>query len=547
MLKKSLVDANAAVCGRMKDIFSFPGLLAQAYAYERNEQGDITPEMCADIVSCVSTGTPGTPGTGGGGTTPSGTLDTPIVTATKGTYTDHIIVSWGAIANATRYEVYRGSSNNSTLAVKVADINSATSYTNNQSDPNAPLVSGTTYYYFVRAFADTPLPNGSSSSYSQGDYGYEGTLAVTLAGVTDLVASKGLWPYVQAVPGIFSAHIMLTWSAVTNATVYDIYRNTTDDYTTATRIAQDLAAAAPTFTPSNGYTFSPVINNDGTHLAYHDSVTSNGFNDPTVVTNFYYWVVPKKSNPSATGPFSNSNAGALGWGVGQGSGILPLFAESSNFRLNSGGASFSTPATATKVWVSVIGGSASGAGGGVVSGVPRGGGGGGQGASVQGLLAAAAGSKIRVVSVPESDPDGGTYETNGNDGPVTKFQYSADGAFDDTVDIVSCAAPSHGVWNSAGNGAGGAGATATVDGALNPSYKQDGQAGGAAAATKGGDSGWTVGYEKGSGRITGVPGNAELGNAGQEHAGGGAFCTGPSDPALGGSGLRGAAIVVWYA
>lgn len=522
-LKASIPSVNGGFCSRFIALLRFPQLFLSIYSYERNEQGDITPEACADIQACLAT----TATTGGPGGGTGGTLDTPVVTATDGTFTDHVQVTWTAPAGATRYEVWRGLTSDVTQATKLANVNTVTSYS------DAMAVPGTIYFYFVRAFNDTP----ASSSYSVGDSGFAGAIIPTLPAATDLVATKGVWSRGLA------AVVALAWTKVANAQTYDIYRNTVDDYTTATRIAQDRTPYVFTDAQPTNYGPFPQLVDNGTELCYHDSVGTSQ-NDPDAVRNWYYWVVPKRANPSAIGPFSNSNAGALGWGYGQGQ-SLPVYAY--NAGLVSGGASQTVPVGATKCWFTLGGSLAGGAGGDAA----HGGGGGGAGAIVTGLFSVAAAGKFRLVSAPEADPGAGASATSGTAGPTTKLQYSPAGTFADTVDICTAAAPGAGLWNPVGGGAGGAGATAAVDASVNPSNIYPGRAGFAAAAggaangAGGGDSGYYQWAFRGPAcplLILDQPGDASGG-----HAGGGANTdvNFPSQ-AIGGKGARGRCFIVFY-
>ena len=84
------------------------------------------------------------------------------VAASDGTYTDKVLVTWTAPANATAYEVWRNTSNNSGTATKISSSDViGTSY----SDTTA--TAGTTYWYWVKA------KNASETSgVSAGDSGY---------------------------------------------------------------------------------------------------------------------------------------------------------------------------------------------------------------------------------------------------------------------------------------------------------------------------------------------------------------------------------------
>lgn len=83
------------------------------------------------------------------------------VSASDGTYTDKIQVSWNASSGATSYEIWRYTSNNSGSASKIADDDTASPY----DDTNA--VAGTTYWYWVKA-----KNSGGTSGFSNCDSGY---------------------------------------------------------------------------------------------------------------------------------------------------------------------------------------------------------------------------------------------------------------------------------------------------------------------------------------------------------------------------------------
>jgi Leucine-rich repeat (LRR) protein len=76
------------------------------------------------------------------------TLDAPTVTVSKGTYSDHIFVSWSEIAEATGYNLYRSTSNNSANAVKIGQASST--YREHEDRDVEP---GITYYYWVKTLS----------------------------------------------------------------------------------------------------------------------------------------------------------------------------------------------------------------------------------------------------------------------------------------------------------------------------------------------------------------------------------------------------------
>ena len=79
------------------------------------------------------------------------------VTATQGSHTDRIVLSWSSVSGATSYKVYRNTSASSAGATLVASSVASASYTDN--DPT--LVPRTTYYYWVKA-----SNNGGDSGFS---------------------------------------------------------------------------------------------------------------------------------------------------------------------------------------------------------------------------------------------------------------------------------------------------------------------------------------------------------------------------------------------
>jgi uncharacterized protein (TIGR02145 family) len=116
-----------------------------------------------------------------------------------------IIVSWSAVSGTTGYYVYRGTSATGTYS-KIGTVTSeSTSYT------NTGLSVGTTYYYKVSAY-------NSSSESAQSSY----TSAATPSVVLNPPAS------ITAVETSLSA-ITVSWSAVSGAIGYRVYRGTSVD------------------------------------------------------------------------------------------------------------------------------------------------------------------------------------------------------------------------------------------------------------------------------------------------------------------------------
>jgi hypothetical protein len=84
------------------------------------------------------------------------------VSATDGTYTDRVRVTWAAVSGATSYEVWRSTTNNSSNAVKI----STTTLTGTSFDDLTGTKSRV-YYYFVKA-----VNVGGTSGFSSSNSGY---------------------------------------------------------------------------------------------------------------------------------------------------------------------------------------------------------------------------------------------------------------------------------------------------------------------------------------------------------------------------------------
>ncbi|MGO8669826.1 MAG: fibronectin type III domain-containing protein [Capsulimonadaceae bacterium] len=153
-------------------------------------------------------------------TTPTGTAPSAPtgLTATGGT--TQVALAWTASSGATSYNVYRGTASGGESTTAIATGVTATSYT------NTGLAAGTTYYYKVAALNAF----GTSSQSSESS-------AITAAGVpSGLTATAGV------------NQVVLTWTAVTGAASYDVYRGTASGGESATPIATGVTTASYTNT-----------------------------------------------------------------------------------------------------------------------------------------------------------------------------------------------------------------------------------------------------------------------------------------------------------
>ncbi len=123
------------------------------------------------------------------------------VTASDGTYTDKVVVTWSASPGTTSYTVYRATSLTRLAKKTTLGTASGTSFNDITATPKI------TYYYYVKA-----SNTYGTSNFSSYDAGYR---------------SDGSPPAptnVSASDGTYTDKVVVTWSASTGATSYTVYR-----------------------------------------------------------------------------------------------------------------------------------------------------------------------------------------------------------------------------------------------------------------------------------------------------------------------------------
>ncbi len=179
------------------------------------------------------------------------------VTASDGTSTTQVDVQWTDPEGANYFCVYRALNNNVANATALTGWITSTSFIDTTATP------GTTYYYWVRAAA---IAGGvHQSDYSSSDAGWRAFVPPANVAATD---------------GTESAWIHVSWDAVTLATHYRVYRNTTNDPATATALGSWQTATSFYDYPSYG-------------------------------VDYYYWV--KAASGSAGENPSDFSTGDVGW------------------------------------------------------------------------------------------------------------------------------------------------------------------------------------------------------------------------------------------
>ena len=122
------------------------------------------------------------------------------VSATDGTHTDKVRVTWSTVTGATHYRVYRAASEGGAKTA-LGSWQTTTTYDDGSTSP------GVTYYYSVKAAVDDS--GTRASGYSSENSGWRA-----------LSAPGGI----SATDGTYTDKVRVTWSTVTGATHYRVYR-----------------------------------------------------------------------------------------------------------------------------------------------------------------------------------------------------------------------------------------------------------------------------------------------------------------------------------
>jgi hypothetical protein len=146
---------------------------------------------------------------------PVRTGNVPIgVIASDGQYTDRVRVTWGSMAGAMEYQVWRNTVNDSVSAAPVSAWVDGTSW----DDPTA--VVGVTYHYWVKA-----RNNYGESGYGAPDAGF-------CAGTAPSAPRD-----VEATDGVYPDRVRITWSGSSEAGEYQVWRSTINDTSSASAIS----------------------------------------------------------------------------------------------------------------------------------------------------------------------------------------------------------------------------------------------------------------------------------------------------------------------
>jgi hypothetical protein len=461
VFKNLIPGATSSLCEKLNKLMV--GLTTAAYnwvAFEYNPDGaSLTDEYIALLCAARCNG----PSPGGGGTT-NPNMPTPTgVSASDGTYTSKVRVIWNEVTppsgGVTNYLVYRSSSTNTdpTAATLIATVGGTTF-----SYDDTTTVAGITYNYWVRATNGT-----DNSAFGGPDTGYATTFAPGFPIVTDLKASQGF-------SDTTAGFIALVFNPPIGTTAIDVYRNTTNDSSTAVLIHSDVVcndtlSGPPTVASGNG------ANNYSGYVIWDEP--------PSGSTKYFYWVKVKTDAPPQISDFSNSAEGWVQIGTGD--------AGATNHQLITANSAVIIPVGCNFMRVVLVGGGGAGAGASSF----YGGGGGGSGDTLMGVIPVVpldpwTYSQIFFVNgasafgnPPAANPLSGAYAYEGKSSKLSRDS--------DSKYAISLGG-GNGLYSSSGGGSGGvAPGTSGFDPAFTTTEEilLKGKAGESAVGSRGGRSG----------------------------------------------------------
>lgn len=182
--------------------------------------------------------------------------------------TSTVTLSWSAATGATSYDVYLGTSQNSTTKIASDVAGTSFSYA-------LPSTNSTTYYWYVVPKNKKGSATGCQSSITSFNFSVIPGCALNTAPANNSFTT--------------SNSITLTWTAITGATGYDVYLGTTQNPTTV--VAANVSGT--------NYTYSvPKTAASTTYYWYvvPKSSGGSGVNCSSTVTSFTYAVIAPPSS-----------------------------------------------------------------------------------------------------------------------------------------------------------------------------------------------------------------------------------------------------------
>ena len=205
------------------------------------------------------------------------------VSATDGTFTDRVRVTWNSVSGATSYKVYRATSS---VGAKTF-LGSTSGTTKNDTSATPERI----YYYWVKASS----ANGDSG-FSSFNTGYREMAVPTGVSATD---------------GTFADKVRVTWNSVSGATFYTVYRAISSGGAKTTL----GVASSPTFddtTATAGVTFYYWVRATNIYGSSAFSAYNTGWRNLILPTVTITATDPTAKEPSNTGKFKLTRTGSTG-------------------------------------------------------------------------------------------------------------------------------------------------------------------------------------------------------------------------------------------
>jgi fibronectin type 3 domain-containing protein len=184
------------------------------------------------------------------------------IDASKGTYFGKVRVTWPAVPGAMGYDVHRYTDKGLTQGEQVYNA------VGNLFYDDVAAVKGTTYYYRIKAKYKNAEYKTVYSLFSPSDSGYHSENIASLSAPAIKSVTRGSFGFVR-----------ITWSMVTLAENYKIYRNTVNAFGTSQLIATSANTSCDDITaiPDTTYWYWIKANNDPAEATSIPSASMSGF------------------------------------------------------------------------------------------------------------------------------------------------------------------------------------------------------------------------------------------------------------------------------